>query len=295
MAKKPKIAFIGLGVMGYHMAGFLAKNNHHITVWNRNIQRSIKWHDEFSKPYAESLKEAVTNADVVIICVGKDEDVLEVVLSAKGIIHHMKQGSVLIDHTTTSFNLTKTLHKELSNKNINFIDAPLTGGEAGAKGGILSIMCGGDKDILEKVKPIIYCYSKIITYIGASGSGQLAKMTNQICICGVIQSLSEAIKFAEAENINIDNLLNAISGGAAQSWQMDNRANTMHKRNFDFGFAVKWMVKDLGYCIDRAKKNGTDLEFTKQIYDKYLSLMKTGYENKDTSSLILAESQRNKT
>jgi 3-hydroxyisobutyrate dehydrogenase len=199
----------------------------------------------------------------------------------------LKSGSVFIDHTTTSCKLAKHLNESLGAKEIDFIDAPVSGGEAGAINGVLSVMAGGDQAVLESCESIINTYSKSITLMGEAGSGQLAKMVNQICIAGLLQGLSEGLLFAEAENLDMDKLLSAISGGAAQSWQMVNRGKTMHQREFDFGFAIKWMVKDLGYCLDQAQGNATNLTFTQEVYDRYINLMDKGHTYSDTSALMV--------
>jgi len=294
MRKVKNVAFIGLGVMGYHMAGHLSKNqDFSVIVWNRTKNRADKWGDEHNGNVANVIKDAVVKADVVLICAGKDEDVEEIIFSDDGVLQNTS-GSIVIDHTTTSYNLSQKLSASLKEKDIEFIDAPVSGGEVGAINGQLSIMAGGNEEIIKATTPILKCYAKNITYIGGCGYGQLAKMVNQICIVGVLQGLSEAILFAESENINIEKLLVAISGGAAQSWQMENRALTMTERKFDFGFAIKWMAKDLGYCLNRAKDNKTDLSFTKTIYDKYISLMENGGESLDTSALILHNNEDNK-
>ena len=212
---------------------------------------------------------------------------MEIVFSDVGMMPYLKKGSIFIDHTTTSFKLAKHLNESLKSKNIAFIDAPVSGGEAGAINGVLSVMAGGDAHILDACDSIIKTYSKSITLMGDSGSGQLAKMVNQICIAGLLQGLSEGLLFAESENLNMDKLLSAISGGAAQSWQMVNRGKTMHQREFDFGFAIKWMVKDLGYCLDQADGNNTKLTFTQEVYDRYTNLMDKGHTYSDTSALMM--------
>ncbi len=292
MNNKINVAFIGLGVMGFHMAGHLLKNpNINVTVWNRTKVKLEKWQKKYKANIkvniANSIKNAVINANVVILCVGKDEDVEEVVYSNAGIYQNINKGGIVIDHTTTSYKLAKKLTQDFNSKNIEFIDAPVSGGEVGAINGKLSIMAGGNKKTIETVTPILNCYAKNISHIGQNGYGQLAKMVNQICIAGVLQGLSDAMLFAENENIDTEKLLPSISVGAAQSWQMDNRLLTMNKREFDFGFAIKWMVKDLRYCLDRAKDNKTNLSFTKSVYDKYKVLMKNGNGELDTSALIL--------
>lgn len=282
------ITFIGLGVMGYHMAGHLSKNdNWDITVWNRTKSKSQKWVKEHKGNVADSVKSAVLNADVVVICAGKDEDVEEIIYGDYGVLQNTSS-SVVIDHTTTSYQLAKKLFTSFKEKNIDFIDAPVSGGEVGSMNAQLSIMAGGDEKAIQKVNLVLNSYSKSITHIGSCGYGQLAKMVNQICIAGVLQGLSDAVLFAENENIDTQKLLKAISGGAAGSWQMDNRLLSMNKREFDFGFAIKWMVKDLGYCLDRSKDNKTDLSSTKTIYNKYVKLMENSKQDLDTSALILS-------
>ena len=290
MSTKKNVTFIGLGTMGYPMAGHLSKSGlFNVCVFNRSSEKSSKWADEYEGVIASSMKDAVKNADVVLTCTGRDEDMMEIVFSDEGVFPHLKKGSIFIDHTTTSFKLAQHLNESLKSKDIAFIDAPVSGGEAGAINGVLTVMAGGDADILESCDSIIKTYSKSITLMGNSGSGQLAKMVNQICIAGLLQGLSEGLLFAESENLDIDKLLSAISGGAAQSWQMVNRGSTMHKREFDFGFAIKWMVKDLGYCIDQAKGNKTNLSLTQEVYDRYVNLMDKGHIYSDTSALMMFE------
>ena len=290
MSTKKNVTFIGLGTMGYPMAGHLSKSGlFNVCVFNRSSEKSSKWADEYEGVIASSMKDAVKNADVVLTCTGRDEDMMEIIFSDEGVFPHLKKGSIFIDHTTTSFKLAQHLNESLKSKDIAFIDAPVSGGEAGAINGVLTVMAGGDANILESCDSIIKTYSKSITLMGNSGSGQLAKMVNQICIAGLLQGLSEGLLFAESENLDIDKLLSAISGGAAQSWQMVNRGSTMHKREFDFGFAIKWMVKDLGYCIDQAKGNKTNLSLTQEVYDRYVNLMDKGHTYSDTSALMMFE------
>ena len=288
MSKKRNVTFVGLGTMGYPMAGHLSRSGlFNVSVFNRSSEKSSKWGSEYEGRVAETIEDAVKDADVVITCTGRDEDMMEIVFSDDGMMPHLKNGSIFIDHTTTSFKLAKHLNESLKSKNIAFIDAPVSGGEAGAINGVLSVMAGGDSHILDSCDSIIKTYSKSITLMGDSGSGQLAKMVNQICIAGLLQGLSEGLLFAESENLNMDKLLSAISGGAAQSWQMVNRGKTMHQREFDFGFAIKWMVKDLGYCLDQAEGNNTKLAFTQEIYDRYTNLMDKGHTYSDTSALMM--------
>ena len=288
MSSKKNITFIGLGTMGYPMAGHLSNSGlFNVSVFNRSSEKSTKWGDEYQGRVATSIEDAVKDADVVITCTGRDEDMMEIVFSEGGMMPHLKDGSIFIDHTTTSFKLAKHLNESFKSKGIDFIDAPVSGGEAGAVNGVLSVMAGGDSDVLESCEAIMQTYSKSITLMGDVGSGQLAKMVNQICIAGLLQGLSEGLLFAESENLDMDKLLSAISGGAAQSWQMVNRGKTMHQREFDFGFAIKWMVKDLGYCLDQAKGNKTNLSFTQEIYDRYINLMDKGHTYSDTSVLMV--------
>jgi len=273
--------------MGYHMAGHLSKSGlANVKVYNRTGAKAEQWLGEFEGEMSATLEGAVSDADVIMTCAGRDEDMMEIVFSESGLYSHLKEGAIFIDHTTTSFKLAQHLSDKLKEKNICFIDAPVSGGEAGAVNGVLSVMAGGNKGALDCTTTLIEAYSKNISYMGESGYGQLAKMVNQICIAGLLQGLSEGLQFAEAEGMNMSSLLSAISGGAAQSWQMDNRASTMHKREFDFGFAIKWMVKDLGYCLDRAEDNESQLDFTQEVYDRYVNLMDKGHTYSDTSSLM---------
>ena len=288
MSKKRNVTFVGLGTMGYPMAGHLSRSElFNVSVFNRTSEKSAQWGEAYEGRVALTIEDAVKDADVVITCTGRDEDMMEIVFSDDGMMPYLKKGSIFIDHTTTSFKLAKHLNESLKDKNISFIDAPVSGGEAGAINGVLSVMAGGDAHILDACDSIIKTYSKSITLMGDSGSGQLAKMVNQICIAGLLQGLSEGLLFAESENLNMDKLLSAISGGAAQSWQMVNRGKTMHQREFDFGFAIKWMVKDLGYCLDQAEGNNTKLAFTQEIYDRYTKLMDKGHTYSDTSALMM--------
>ncbi len=294
MSTKKNVTFIGLGTMGYPMAGHLSNSDlFNVTVFNRSSDKSTKWSNEYKGSVAKTIEDAVSDADVVITCTGRDEDMMEIVFSENGMLAYLKSGSIFVDHTTTSCKLAKHLNKSLQSKGIDFIDAPVSGGEAGAVNGELTVMAGGDKAILESCDSLIKTYSKSITLMGEAGAGQLAKMVNQICIAGVLQGLSEGLLFAEAENLDMDKLLSAISGGAAQSWQMVNRGKTMHNREFDFGFAIKWMVKDLGYCIEQAKGNQTNLTFTQEVYDRYINLMDKGHTYSDTSALMVFEELNN--
>jgi len=281
-----KLSFIGLGVMGYPMAGFLSKAGHDVTVFNRTISKAEKWCTEYCGNLSESPKQAVKGAEIVFICVGNDDDVREVILHEDGAIHGLGKSAIIVDHTTASARLAVEVYDEARKHEINFLDAPLSGGQAGAESGQLTIMVGGDKEIFDKVLPVMDCYAKACTLIGEAGSGQKAKMVNQICIASLIQGLSEALHFAKRENLDIAAVMGAISKGAAQSWQMENRWQTMIDDEFDFGFAVEWMRKDLEIAIDEAKRVNANLEVTELINEFYKDIEKIGGKRFDTSSLI---------
>jgi len=280
------VSFIGLGVMGYPMAGHLQKNKYNVTVFNRTNSKSKKWVDEFNGKLALTPGEASSNADIVFICVGRDEDLIEVMEGENGIISNIKKNSIIVDHTTASANIARRFYDQLKDSNLNFLDAPISGGQVGAEKGILSIMVGGDKNEFDIVKPVLESYGKTIELIGPSGSGQLAKMINQICIAGLVQGLSEAMAFGKKAQLDMEKVISVISKGAAQSWQMENRYRTMLDGEFNFGFAVDWMRKDLSICFDEAKKNGSLLPITKFIDDYYAQIQKNGGSRFDTSSLM---------
>lgn len=285
-----RLAFLGLGAMGYPMAGHLAtKTSDSVSVWNRTVSRAAQCASEFPLEHSENLSEVVQDADFIFTCLGRDEDVRQVLLADDGAMQHIKPGAVLVDHTTTSASLAHELAAALSKQQIDFLDGPLSGGEEGAKNGALTCMLGGDENVLNKALPYLQSYCASITHIGATGAGQITKMVNQICIAGVLQGLSEGITFAEAENLDLEKVLSAISGGAAQSWQMNNRGRSMHQREFDFGFALKWMVKDLGYCVAQAERNGAGLDLAADVLAKYQRLMADGHGQKDTSALITSK------
>ncbi|PPR43928.1 MAG: 2-hydroxy-3-oxopropionate reductase [Alphaproteobacteria bacterium MarineAlpha5_Bin11] len=284
--KKKKIAFIGLGVMGFPMAGHLSRSGYDISVYNRTKSKASKWINKykgniFTKPYL-----AANNADIIIICVGRDKDLLEVIEGPNGILQSAKKNSIIIDHTTASAKIAKYFYKKCKKNNIAFLDAPVSGGQSGAENGILSIMVGGDKKYFNLVKPVLSSYGKAISLIGNSGSGQLCKMVNQICIAGLVQGLSEGLFFGKKSKLDMDKVLEVITKGAAQSWQMDNRANTMLSKKFNFGFAVNWMCKDLSICFDQAKSINVNLPTTKIIKGYYEKIRKNGGNRWDTSSLI---------
>ena len=281
-----KMGFIGLGVMGWPMAGHLKKNGHDVTVYNRSSQKAESWLKKFKGKIVSTPKEASLGADFVFTCVGNDDDVLSVVDGKDGILSGIKKGSILVDHTTASSDLAINLNKKTSLLGVNFIDAPVSGGQAGAENGTLSIMCGGEKKIFDRVLPILESYGKNIALIGDVGSGQLSKMVNQICIAGLIQGLSEGINFGLKSNLDMKKVLDVISGGAAGSWQMNNRGVTMTKGEFNFGFAVDWMRKDLSICLKQSQKIGAKLPITSIIDEYYANIQKKGGGRWDTSSLI---------
>jgi len=281
-----KTAFIGLGVMGYPMAAYLAKNGHDVAVYNRTADKAGKWCEENTGTIAATPGAAASGADIVFTCVGNDDDVRDVVAGADGALAAMSEGSILVDHTTASATLARELYGAAAERAVGFLDAPLSGGQAGAESGQLTIMVGGDEDIFERARPVMESYAKAITLIGPAGSGQLAKMVNQICIAGVVQGLSEALHFAKCAGLDPARIISAISQGAAQSWQMENRWQTMVNGEFEFGFAVDWMRKDLGITLDEAQKNGATLELTEIVDRYYEEVQKLGGSRWDTSSLI---------
>jgi len=282
------VAFIGLGVMGYPMAGYLAKAGFNTTVYNRTTAKAAQWSKDYDGAFEETPKKAANNADVVALCVGNDQDVRSVVFGDNGVLAAMKTGSVLIDHTTTSAELAEELALACTERDIHFIDAPVSGGQAGAENGALTIMCGGEQAIFDAVSPVINSYAKQATLLGGHGQGQRCKMVNQICIAGVLKGLSEAILLAQKADLDIEQVVDVLKHGAAGSWQMENRAATMAKREFDFGFAIDWMRKDLGICLNEAAKHGLELPLTKQVDGEYEQLQQQGCSRMDTSVLIKA-------
>jgi 3-hydroxyisobutyrate dehydrogenase-like beta-hydroxyacid dehydrogenase len=279
-----KCAFLGLGVMGFPMAGHLLSAGHEVSVWNRTQATTQKWASAYPDGQAEAeISQAVEGADFVFICVGRDEDVYSV---AKPAIAAMKAGAVLVDHTTTSADCAETVADWATAKDIAFMDAPISGGQAGAENGQLTIMCGAAPETFESVAPIMDAYAKRMTLIGPIGSGQRAKMMNQICIAGTLQGLSESIAFGKAAGLDIPTVIEAIGGGAAQSWQMDNRALTMDAGKYDYGFALDWMIKDLGYAIESADKVGVDMVIAKLVNGYYKELSESGDGRMDTSALL---------
>lgn len=282
-----KVAFLGLGVMGYPMAGHLkVKGGHDVTVYNRTTAKAEKWVAQYGGRLARTPKEATDGQEFVMACVGNDHDLREVMLGANGAFHGMTKGTVLVDHTTASAEIARELHAEAKKKGFDFVDAPVSGGQAGAENGVLTVMCGGDAEPYARAEKVIAAYARACTLMGASGAGQLSKMVNQICIAGLVQGLSEGIHFALKAGLDVEKLIATISKGAAQSWQMENRYKTMAAGKFDFGFAVDWMRKDLGICIAEARRNGAHLPVTALVDQFYSQVQKIGGRRWDTSSLI---------
>ena len=282
-----KVAFIGLGVMGYPMAGHLArKGGHETTVYNRTAQKARKWADEFGGHAAGTPREAAAEADYVFMCVGNDDDVRSVVYGKDGILAGLKDGAVLIDNTTASAHLARELGDAVEKAGGRFLDAPVSGGQAGAENGVLTVMAGGDEKTFEDAKPVIDAYARMVGLMGPVGSGQLAKMMNQICIAGLVQGLAEAVQFGRNAGLDIEKVISVISKGAAGSWQMENRHKTMIDRKYDFGFATEWMRKDLGICLEEAKANGSSLPVTALIDQFYAEVVGMGGARWDTSSLL---------
>ena len=281
-----QVAFVGLGVMGYPMAGYLAKAGHETVVYNRTASKAEQWVAEFGGSSAPSPADAAAGAQVVFVCVGNDDDVREVILGPKGVLGSMQAGSVIVDHTTASATIAREIHAAAAARSVGFLDAPVSGGQAGAENGQLTVMAGGDEAVFADVEPVIDCYAKATTLIGPAGSGQLAKMVNQICIAGVVQGLSEGLHFAACAGLDPAVVIESISKGAAQSWQMENRWKTMVAGEFEFGFAVDWMRKDLGIALDEAGKNGAQLEMTRLVDRYYAEVQAMGGHRWDTSSLI---------
>ena len=282
-----KVAFLGLGVMGYPMAGHLKnKGGHDVTVYNRTIAKAEKWAAQFGGKVATTPKEAAAGQDFVMACVGNDNDLREVMVGADGAFHGVAKGAVLVDHTTASAAIARELHAEAKKRGFDFVDAPVSGGQAGAENGVLTVMCGGEEGPFTRAKPVIDSYARACNLMGSPGSGQLAKMVNQICIAGLVQGLAEGLHFAKKAGLDIEKLIATISKGAAQSWQMENRYKTMAADKFDFGFAVDWMRKDLDICLSEARRNGANLPVTALVDQFYAEVQKMGGKRWDTSSLI---------
>jgi len=282
-----KVAFVGLGVMGYPMAGHLKnKGGHEVTVFNRTGAKADKWVAQYGGNKAPTPKAAAAGQDFVMACVGNDNDLRDVMLGENGIFAGAGKGSIVVDHTTASAAIARELHAEAKKRGFDFVDAPVSGGQAGAENGVLTVMCGGDAAPFAKAEKVIAAYARACNLLGSPGSGQLAKMVNQICIAGCVQGLAEGLHFAQKANLDIEKLIATISKGAAQSWQMENRYKTMVAGKFDYGFAVDWMRKDLAICLDEARRNGAHLPVSALVDQFYSEIQKMGGKRWDTSSLI---------
>lgn len=281
-----RAAFIGLGVMGYPMAGFLARAGHELVVYNRTASKASRWCEEYGGSSAATPAAAAENAEIVFSCVGNDNDVRDVLLGVNGVVDATAPGAIVVDHTTASADLARELHAKAAEKSVGFLDAPVSGGQAGAESGQLTVMIGGDAEVFERAAPVIDSYAKAITRIGEAGSGQLAKMVNQVCIAGLLQALSEGLHFAKRAGLDPAVVIDSISKGAAQSWQMENRWRTMVDGEFDFGFAVDWMRKDLAIALAEAERNGARLDVTRLVDGYYAEVQSLGGSRWDTSSLI---------
>src|SRR5271156_6132936 len=282
-----KVAFVGLGVMGYPMAGHLKnKGGHDVTVFNRTAAKAAKWVAEYGGKSAPTPREAAAGQDFVMACVGNDHDLREVMLGKDGVFAGTRKGAIVVDHTTASAEIARELHGEAEGSGFVFIDAPVSGGQAGAENGVLTVMCGGDAEPFARAEKVIAAYARACNLMGAPGSGQLAKMVNQICIAGLVQGLAEGLHFAKCAGLDIEKLVATISKGAAQSWQMENRYKSMVEGKFEFGFAVDWMRKDLGICFAEARRNGATLPVTAVVDQFYAEGQKMGGRRWDTSSLL---------
>jgi 3-hydroxyisobutyrate dehydrogenase-like beta-hydroxyacid dehydrogenase len=281
-----KVAFIGLGVMGYPMAGHLAKGGHDVTVYNRTTATAEKWVAEHGGALAKSPREAAGGAEIAFTMVGNDDDVRAVTFGADGALAGLANGAILVDHTTASADVAREVFALAKEKGIGFIDAPVSGGQAGAENGVLTVMCGGEEGPFATAKPVMDCYARACTLLGAAGAGQLTKMVNQICIAGLVQGLAEGMNFGKKAGLDMQTLIDVISKGAAQSWQMDNRATTMCQDKYDFGFAVDWMRKDLGICLAEANHNGARLPVAALVDQFYAQVQARGGSRWDTSSLM---------
>lgn len=281
-----KVAFLGLGVMGYPMAGHIQKGGHDVKVYNRTSAKAEKWAAEYSGTSALTPQEAAKDCDFIFCCVGNDDDLRSVTIGENGAFHSIRQGAIFIDNTTASAEVARELAAIGEEKGFGFLDAPVSGGQAGAENGILTVMVGGDEAIFKKAEPVIDCYARMIGLMGPAGSGQLAKMVNQICIAGLVQGLSEGVHFAQNAGLDVEKLMGVLSKGAAGSWQMENRHKTMNGNHYEHGFAVDWMRKDLGICLDEANHNGSTLPVTALVDQFYHDVQKMGGKRWDTSSLL---------
>src|SRR5512134_1610318 len=283
-----QVAFLGLGVMGFPMAGHLASAGHHVTVYNRTPARAAQWVEKHGGRSAPTPAAAVADAEIVMMCVGNDDDVRAVASGENGAISAMSRGSILIDHTTASAEVAREIHAAAKARGVGFLDAPVSGGQAGAENGKLTIMVGGEPDVYARAEPVISHYARAVTLMGGPGSGQLTKMVNQICIAGLVQGLAEGIDFAMRAGLDAERVIDVISKGAAQSWQMENRAKTMIADKYDFGFAVDWMRKDLGICLAESRRNGATLPVTALVDQFYGKVQQMGGGRWDTSSVLRA-------
>ena len=281
-----KLTFLGLGVMGSPMAGHLVRAGHAVTVYNRTAAKASQWVEQNGGKSAGTPAAAAAGADVVLMCVGNDDDVRTVALGADGALNAMARGTILVDHTTASASVAREVHAAAKARGVGFLDAPVSGGQAGAENGKLTIMVGGDADAFARAEPILATYAKAVTLMGGPGAGQLTKMVNQICIAGLVQALSEGLNFAARAGLDVERVIEVIGKGAAQSWQMDNRGKTMAADQFNFGFAVDWMRKDLSICLDEARNNGAALPVSAVVDQFYASIQARGGGRWDTSSLI---------
>lgn len=281
-----RVAFCGLGVMGYPMAGHLVAKGHDVVVYNRTPSKSAEWASQHPGTVMPTPRAAAEGAEIVFLCVGNDDDVREVALGGNGALSGLTAGAILVDHTTASADLARELDAACGAHGVGFVDAPVSGGQAGAVNGALTVMCGGDPGVFERARPVIMAYARACELLGPAGAGQLAKMVNQICIAGIVQGLAEGVNFAQRAGLDVEQLIAVISKGAAQSWQMENRAHTMARGEFEFGFAVEWMRKDLGIVLDEAHRNGARLPLTALVDQFYAQVVERGGRRWDTSSLI---------
>ena len=281
-----KAAFLGLGVMGFPMAGHIASGGHELTVYNRTTAKAKAWVEKHGGKLAETPRQAAEGAEFVFTCVGNDDDLRSVTLGEEGALAGMSDGSILIDNTTASADVARELSERAGERNLGFVDAPVSGGQAGAENGVLTVMCGGDAEHFARAEPVIDCYARSVVLIGPVGSGQLTKMVNQICIAGLLQGLSEGLNFGQKAGLDMEKVIDVISKGAAGSWQMENRGSTMCEGKFDFGFAVEWMRKDLGICLEEARRNRARLPVSALVDQFYAQVQARGGSRWDTSSLI---------
>lgn len=281
-----RIGFLGLGAMGYSMAGHLARAGHQVKVYNRTPAKAEQWCAEYPGQIAETPAEAAQDAEIILLCVGRDEDVRAVINGKQGVTESLSAGTIIVDHSTTSAQLARVMAAELKQRGVAFIDAPVSGGQAGRQNGQLTIFCGGESDAFQRAEPVLACYARAVTHLGASGSGQLAKMVNQICIAGLLQGLAEGIHFGMQAGLDMPKVIAALSKGAAQSWQMENRGLSMIEDRYDFGFAVDWLHKDLGYCLNEAERLNVQLPVAELVDQFYAQLQQMGGGRWDTSSLL---------